>query len=79
VSEWWASTAGAIGYAYQTRDQTAPPQKPSAVTDLLPKARAHYRKLALKYHPDISPTSAETMRDLNELWQAVLEDLKKSR
>lgn len=32
-------------------------------------ARTLYRKLAAKYHPDVSPETAEVMRDINELWQ----------
>ena len=29
------------------------------------------RKLAAKYHPDHNPATAEVMKDLNELWQAL--------
>lgn len=37
----------------------------------LEKATRVYRKLAAKYHPDRNPATAEVMRDLNELWQAL--------
>ncbi len=37
----------------------------------LEKATKVYRKLAAKYHPDRNPATAEVMRDLNELWQAL--------
>ena len=30
-----------------------------------------YRKLAAKYHPDHNPATAEVMKDLNALWQAL--------
>lgn len=30
-----------------------------------------YRRLAAKYHPDHNPATAEVMKDLNELWQAL--------
>jgi hypothetical protein len=34
-----------------------------------------YRRLAAKYHPDRSPDTAEFIKDLNELWQAVKIDI----
>lgn len=37
----------------------------------LEKASRVYRKLAAKYHPDHNPATAEVMKDLNELWQAL--------
>ena len=37
----------------------------------LERASKVYRKLAAKYHPDHNPATAETMKDLNELWQAL--------
>jgi len=75
VKQWWAETSGAIEYLYKPK---APPP-PAPVVDLLPTARPLYRKLILKYHPDISPRTAEMARDLNQLWQAVQTDLKKNR
>jgi hypothetical protein len=53
-------------------------QAPSPVEINLNKAISVYRKLALKYHPDKNPDSAEVMRDLNELWQEVLAAAKKN-
>ena len=37
----------------------------------LERASKVYRKLAAKYHPDHNPATAEVMKDLNELWQAL--------
>ena len=37
----------------------------------LERAAKVYRKLATKYHPDHNPATAEVMKDLNELWQAL--------
>ena len=37
----------------------------------LERASQVYRKLAAKYHPDHNPATAEIMKDLNELWQAL--------
>lgn len=37
----------------------------------LERASKMYRKLAAKYHPDHNPATAEVMKDLNELWQAL--------
>jgi septal ring factor EnvC (AmiA/AmiB activator) len=37
----------------------------------LERASKVYRKLAAKYHPDHTPATAEVMKDLNELWQAL--------
>ena len=37
----------------------------------LERATKIYRKLAAKYHPDRNPATAEVMKDLNELWQAL--------
>jgi hypothetical protein len=34
-------------------------------------ARAVFRKLANKWHPDHECGNAEVMRDINELWQAI--------
>lgn len=45
---------------------------PSALSSPnLERATKIYRKLAAKYHPDRNPATAEVMRDLNELWQAL--------
>lgn len=35
------------------------------------RAAKVYRKLATKYHPDHNPATAEVMKDVNELWQAL--------
>ncbi len=37
----------------------------------LERASKVYRKLAVKYHPDHNPATAEVMKDVNELWQAL--------
>lgn len=37
----------------------------------LERAAKVYRKLAAKYHPDHNPATADVMKDLNELWQAL--------
>lgn len=37
----------------------------------LERAAKVYRKLAAKYHPDHNPATAEVMKDVNELWQAL--------
>jgi len=37
----------------------------------LERASKVYRKLAAKYPPDHNPATAEVMKDLNELWQAL--------
>lgn len=37
----------------------------------LERASKVYRKLAVKYHPDRNPATAEVMKDMNELWQTL--------
>ncbi len=37
----------------------------------LERASEVSRKLAAKYHPDHNPATAEVVKDLNELWQAL--------
>jgi curved DNA-binding protein CbpA len=41
----------------------------------LPSKERIYRRLAAKYYPDRSPDTAEFIKDLNELWQAVKIDI----
>ena len=38
----------------------------------LERATKIFRKLAVKYHPDRNPDGAEFMKELNELWQALV-------
>jgi hypothetical protein len=35
------------------------------------RASKMYRKFAARYHPDHNPATAEVMKDLNVLWQAL--------
>jgi hypothetical protein len=64
-------------YQERARQQEERSRQQTATTIQLIKSLGIYRKLALKYHPDKNPDTAEVMRDLNELWQAILADLKK--
>jgi hypothetical protein len=47
------------------------PRRDLAGAVRLEHATRVYRKLAAKYHPDRSPETAEVMKDLNQLWQAI--------
>jgi hypothetical protein len=49
----------------------APRADLSGTTVKLERASKVYRKLAVKYHPDHNPATAEVMKDMNELWQAL--------
>jgi hypothetical protein len=68
TSDWWAEVSGA-----KDADKAQATPEPAS----LPTASALYRKLAMKYHPDRNPDAEEFMRDLNEFWQAVKDDLKR--
>jgi hypothetical protein len=70
VSEWWIQT-NELEYLIEE----PPPRWESAVESLV-RAQKTYRRLAAKYHPDRSPETAEVMKDINELWQAVLADTR---
>jgi hypothetical protein len=45
------------------------PRTDFSMTVRLERALKVYRKLAVKYHPDRNPATAEVMKDVNELWQ----------
>lgn len=76
TSAWWASVEGINQHGGGGRsEQTYRAESRSSVIELTSATRL-YRQLAAKYHPDRSPETAEVMRDLNELWQAVGTDLK---
>ena|SRR5215472_12787198 len=75
VSSWWLDQKG----YFEEREEEAeePKPQPSTPEDLrLTRSQSVYRRLAMKYHPDRSAETAEFMVDLNELWQAVLADVK---
>jgi hypothetical protein len=61
VTLWWAETSGAIEAAGEAEP----------VIEMARSSKIYRRRLAAKYHPDLSPDTAEFMKDLNELWQAV--------
>lgn len=69
VSRWWLESNELL-------EVLTRPIYGSARSDDLGNANRVYRRLAAKYHPDRSPDTAEFMKDLNELWQAVLTDIK---
>lgn len=53
----------------EARVQT--PRTDLSITVRLERALKVYRKLAVKYHPDRNPATAEVMKDVNELWQTL--------
>lgn len=67
---WWAQVSGAQN-AFENY-QLPPPPPPD-----LPTASIIFRRLAMKYHPDLNPDAVEFMKDINELWQAVRRDTKR--
>jgi hypothetical protein len=75
VSRWWLGKSG-------NQDLVgAPPPEPEPnpviiTADDLPHASALKRKLAFKYHPDRAGGNAEMMRDINSLWQEIMNDLR---
>ena len=57
-------------------DEHPEPTDPYEILDVSVDAsdvelRKAYRRKAAKYHPDHNPATAEVMKDLNELWQAL--------
>lgn len=68
VTLWWAETSGAIEAVGEAEPVVE-----------MPRSSKIYRRLAAKYHPDHSPDTAEFMKDVNELWQAVKIDLASQR
>lgn len=73
VSSWWLEKNH---YEYLRDYQPLGQQKTGSETTepSLLSAQKIYRKLAAKYHPDRSPATAEIMKDINELWQAILKE-----
>jgi len=72
TTTWWADVSGAREASGRTEQS-----RPSDIQSVaLPSANLLYRKLALKYHPDRNPDAEEFMSDLNQLWQAVKDDLR---
>jgi hypothetical protein len=68
TTRWWAQVSGAQD-AFES-SQAAHSQPPAD----LPTASIAFKRLAMKYHPDLDPDAIEFMKDLNELWQAVRRD-----
>lgn len=48
----------------------------TVTTDDIPNAAKLYRTLMRKYHPDMAGGSETIARDLNQLWQEVMNDLR---
>ena len=76
ISAWWIEVND-IDVGWSNRRESAPPQPP--IKFELITAERIYRRLAAKYHPDRSPDTAEFMKDINELWQGVLRDMRGSK
>lgn len=52
-------------------ERTRAPRADLSGTVRRERASRVYRKLAAKYHPDHNPATAEVMKDVNALWQAL--------
>jgi hypothetical protein len=81
ASAWWAGKAGIGRYGhagnnYSYNDYSQSHGRASSSQELATANRI-YRRIAAKYHPDRSPETAEIMKDINELWQAVGADLQR--
>ncbi|SRR6266851_3993823 len=70
IASWWIEV-NELDHLARAAPAAASP------VNLISNANRIYRRLAAKYHPDRSPETAEFMKDLNELWQAILDDLKR--
>ena len=80
ISAWWIEVNDMEDYANPpwSNLQGATPPPPPIKFELITADRI-YRRLAAKYHPDRSPDTAEFMKDINELWQGVLRDMRGSK
>jgi hypothetical protein len=72
IAAWWLE-ANDLEHLAETRSSETAWQVPAN----LEKSHQIYRRLAAKYHPDRSPETVETMKDINELWQSILDAMKK--
>ena len=76
ISAWWIEVNDIDVERHDNRRESAPP--PPLIVALTTAERI-YRRIAAKYHPDRSPDTAEYMKDINELWQGVLRDVRGSK
>jgi hypothetical protein len=67
VSRWWADISGAA----EAQNSPLP-----ALVDTLPNATRLYKRLIFELHPDRNPGSEVAARAINQLWQAVISDLR---
>jgi hypothetical protein len=63
----------------QADDRDGEPSSSTIAVPALEGATRMYKRLAAEYHPDRNPRGGETMRALNQLWQAVLGDMRAGR
>jgi hypothetical protein len=79
VSEWWLGVSKnwhLVTSAPSDEPKAEPDPLVTITADDLPNASALRRKLAMKYHPDRVGGNTEMMRDINQLWQEMVNDLR---
>lgn len=65
------SMVGPVEFAALPQGRARAPRVDPSGAVQLQRASKVDRKLAATYHPDHNPATAEVMKDLNELWQAL--------
>jgi hypothetical protein len=79
VVPWFAEKEGLDRFAIEDdADDVGAGSAESTTTGLsiLVASTRVYRRLATKWHPDRNPQGGEVMRDLNELWQCAVGDVR---
>jgi hypothetical protein len=76
ITHWWLKFKGKEYLAAPAPPPESKPEHVVITADDLPNAAALRRRLSVKYHPDLIGGNGEMMKDINQLWQVMLSDLR---